>query len=45
MLRHSAWIAERWTDPAFPRAFPGFDSPNHWADQTALLNEQIDRMA
>lgn len=45
LLRHSAWIAERWADPAFPRAFPGFGSPNHWADQTALLLEQADRMA
>ena len=44
LLRHSAWIAERWTDPAFPQAFPGFGSPNHWADQTVLLLEQIDRM-
>jgi Ser/Thr protein kinase RdoA (MazF antagonist) len=22
MLNHTAWIAERWADPAFPRAFP-----------------------
>ncbi|MFM7848160.1 MAG: serine/threonine protein kinase [Rubrivivax sp.] len=44
MLRHSAWVAQRWADPAFPIAFPGFGTPNHWADQTALLNEQIDRM-
>ena len=22
MIRHSAWIAERWSDPAFPIAFP-----------------------
>lgn len=45
LLRHSAWIAERWVDPAFPLAFPGFGSPNHWADQTTLLQEQIGRMA
>lgn len=45
LLRHSAWIAERWADPAFPRAFPGFGSPNHWADQTVLLLEQADRMS
>jgi Ser/Thr protein kinase RdoA (MazF antagonist) len=45
LLRHSAWIAERWGDPAFPHAFPGFGSPNHWADQTVLLQEQIERMA
>jgi Ser/Thr protein kinase RdoA (MazF antagonist) len=44
LLRHSAWIAQRWNDPAFPIAFPGFDTPNHWADQTVLLHEQIDRM-
>jgi len=44
LLRHSAWIAQRWSDPAFPIAFPGFDTPNHWADQTVLLHEQIDRM-
>jgi len=44
LLRHSAWIAQRWSDPAFPIAFPGFGTPNHWADQTVLLHEQIDRM-
>ena len=44
MLRHSAWIAQRWSDPAFPVAFPGFGTPNHWADQTVLLQEQTDRM-
>jgi hypothetical protein len=31
-------------DPAFPIAFPAFGTPNHWADQTVLLHEQIDRM-
>jgi Ser/Thr protein kinase RdoA (MazF antagonist) len=45
LLRHSAWIAQRWSDPAFPITFPGFGTPNHWADQTVLLHEQIDRMA
>ena len=44
LLRHSAWIAQRWSDPAFPVAFPGFGTPNHWADQTVLLQEQTDRM-
>lgn len=45
ILRHSAWIAQRWVDPAFPRAFPAFGTPNHWADQITVLDEQIDRMA
>lgn len=44
LLRHSAWIAQRWSDPAFPIAFPAFGTPNHWADQTVLLKKQIDRM-
>jgi Ser/Thr protein kinase RdoA (MazF antagonist) len=26
MIHHSAWIAERWSDPAFPIAFPWFGS-------------------
>jgi Ser/Thr protein kinase RdoA (MazF antagonist) len=24
MLHHAAWVAQRWDDPAFPRAFPWF---------------------
>lgn len=45
LLRHSAWIAQRWSDPAFPRAFPQFGTPNHWADQLDQLQHQIERMA
>jgi Ser/Thr protein kinase RdoA (MazF antagonist) len=44
MLRHAAWIALRWQDPAFSRAFADFGSPNHWADQTVMLKEQVARM-
>jgi Ser/Thr protein kinase RdoA (MazF antagonist) len=28
MIHHSAWIARRWQDPAFPIAFPWFASPS-----------------
>jgi Ser/Thr protein kinase RdoA (MazF antagonist) len=45
MLHHSAWIARRWHDPAFPRAFPWFGSPGYWAQQATELWEQVDRMA
>lgn len=45
MLRHSAWIAERWGDPAFPRAFPWFGSAAYWAEQTVQLREQVQLMA
>ncbi len=45
MLHHNAWLAERWSDPAFPAAFPWFGTPNHWSQQTVELREQISAMA
>jgi Ser/Thr protein kinase RdoA (MazF antagonist) len=45
MIHHSAWIARRWADPAFPIAFPWFESPSYWAEQTTRLREQLDAMA
>lgn len=45
MLHHSAWIARRWNDPAFPAAFPWFASPSYWAEQITRLNEQLEAMA
>ena len=45
ILHHSAWIARRWDDPAFPIAFPWFASPSYWAEQTTRLREQIKAMA
>ena len=44
MVHHSAWLAERWVDPAFPIAFPWFASPSYWSQQAADLREQVDRM-
>lgn len=45
MLRHSAWLAERWIDPAFPAAFAYFGTPAYWSQQTTQLREQLERMA
>ena len=45
MLHHSAWIARRWNDPAFPVAFPWFASTAYWAEQTTRMREQIAAMA
>ncbi|GCL64372.1 serine/threonine protein kinase [Pseudaquabacterium pictum] len=45
MVHHSAWLAERWTDPAFPAAFPWFGTPNYWSQQTVQLREQTEAMA
>ena len=44
MIHHSAWLAERWSDPAFPVAFPWFGAPGYWAQQTMLLREQAQAM-
>ena len=44
MLRHNAWLAERWTDPAFPAAFPFFGSAAWWSQQTTQLREQLEAM-
>jgi Ser/Thr protein kinase RdoA (MazF antagonist) len=44
MICHSAWIAERWSDPAFPIAFPWFGSGSYWAQQAIQLGEQIAAM-
>jgi Ser/Thr protein kinase RdoA (MazF antagonist) len=45
MIHHSARIARRWQDPAFPIAFPWFASPSYWADQCVRLREQLVAMA
>jgi Ser/Thr protein kinase RdoA (MazF antagonist) len=45
LLQHSAWIARRWHDPAFPRAFPGFGGAAYWQQQTADLRDQLGAMA
>ncbi len=45
MIHHSAWLAERWSDPAFPAAFPWFGTPGYWGQQTIQLREQIAAMA
>ncbi|MEY4752514.1 MAG: hypothetical protein RJA44_189 [Pseudomonadota bacterium] len=44
LIQHSAWIARRWHDPAFPIAFPAFESPAYWSQQATLLREQISAM-
>ncbi|HMC16841.1 MAG TPA: serine/threonine protein kinase [Albitalea sp.] len=41
MIHHSAWIARRWHDPAFPLAFPWFTGAAYWGQQTQQLQEQL----
>lgn len=42
MLHYSAWLAKRWTDPAFPLSFPWFNTAVYWQNQIVHLNEQIE---
>ena len=41
LIHYSAWIARRWHDPAFPAAFPWFDTPRYWQDRILELREQV----
>ena len=37
----SAWLAKRWDDPAFPRAFPWFNTTQYWEQHILDLREQL----
>jgi Ser/Thr protein kinase RdoA (MazF antagonist) len=41
LLHYSAWIAQRWEDPAFPAAFPWFGGQRYWQDRILELREQV----
>ncbi len=41
LIHYSAWIAKRWEDPAFPLAFPWFNTIRYWQDRIIELREQI----
>jgi len=41
LLHYSAWIAQRWDDPAFPVAFPWFNTQRYWQDRILELREQV----
>lgn len=45
MIHHVAWIARRWDDPAFPKAFPFFDSERFWSEHLLSLKEQWAHLA
>lgn len=44
MIQYSAWLAHRWDDPAFPLAFPWFNTPAYWQEQLQNLNDQRDKL-
>ena len=44
MIHYCAWLARRWDDPAFPAAFPWFNTTKYWQDQILQLREQAAAM-
>lgn len=45
LMHYSAWLARRWDDPAFPLAFPWFNTARYWQDRILELREQVALMA
>jgi Ser/Thr protein kinase RdoA (MazF antagonist) len=43
-IHYAAWLARRWEDPAFPLAFPWFNTQRYWQDHILALREQIAAM-
>ena len=41
LIHYSAWLAQRWDDPAFPAAFPWFNTPHYWQARILELREQV----
>jgi Ser/Thr protein kinase RdoA (MazF antagonist) len=41
MIHYSAWLARRWHDPAFPKAFPWFAEPRYWEQHYRALEDQL----
>lgn len=41
ILHYTAWLARRWDDPAFPIAFPWFNTMQYWGEHILALREQL----
>ena len=41
LIHYSAWLAQRWDDPAFKQAFPWFNTQIYWQDRVLELREQV----
>ena len=44
LIHYAAWLAQRWDDPAFPLAFPWFNTQRYWQDRILELREQVAAM-
>jgi len=41
IIHYAGWLAKRWDDPAFPRAFPWFNTESFWGEHILQLKEQL----
>ncbi len=41
IVHYAAWLAQRYDDPAFPRAFPWVAEPRSWEQHVLSLREQL----
>ncbi len=41
IIHYAGWLAKRWSDPAFPRAFPWFNTESFWGEHILQLKEQL----
>ena len=44
LMNYAAWLARRWQDPAFPLAFPWFNTERYWDEHILDLREQFARL-
>lgn len=44
MLHYSAWLAKRWTDPAFPPSFPWFNTLSYWKEHLFDIDKQVQKL-
>ncbi len=44
VLYFNAWLARRWDDPAFPMAFPWFNTPRYWSEYILELKELLSQL-
>lgn len=41
MIRHAAWIGQRYSEPAFQKAFPYYEQRRYWEEFLQSIKEQI----
>lgn len=44
IMNYAAWLARRWSDPAFPMAFPWFNTERYWGEHIISLREQLSEL-